>query len=155
MARILVAEHNKMVSDYIYAALKKDGHGIETVYTSLDAWRACGKASYDVMIVDIVMPGLDSFVLAQRALQENPLIQIVFVTGFALVAMDTYATPAYAPAPLTMRPLHLKDVGSCVRGLLGHGFFSAQGTDALNGNQVIYADFANKTFEREDVRTHI
>jgi len=115
MARILVAEHNRTTSAYLHAALKKAGNTVDVVDNCLDAWRVSSDDRYDILLVDVVMPGIDGFILAQKALQENPELQIIFVTGFAGVAMDTYATPAYAPAPITTRPFHLKDIVSRVR----------------------------------------
>src|SRR5437762_8259287 len=106
MARILIAEHNKTTASYLMAALKKAGNSVEMVDNCLDAWRASSKESFDILMVDVVMPGIDGFVLAQKALQDNPTLQVIFITGFAGVVMDTQATPPYAPAPITMRPFH-------------------------------------------------
>lgn len=107
MAKILIAEHNTTTANYLTRTLKKAGHTLQIADNSLDAWRASNREAFDVLMIDIVMPGIDSFVLAQKALQENPDLQIIFVTGFAAVAMDTYSTPAYAPAPITTSAFHL------------------------------------------------
>jgi len=138
MARILVAEHNKSTAEYLYASLKKAGNSVEIVDNCLDAWRMSSEDCYDVLLVDVVMPGVDGFILAQKALQENPELQIIFITGFAGVAMDTFSTPAYAPAPVTTRPFHLKDIV----GQGGLPMHTQKGSDAER--KVIYADFAHK-----------
>ncbi len=148
MAHILLAAHTETAAAYIQAALKKAGHRIDTVTCSLEAWRAA-KTAYDVVIIDVLMPGIDSFVLAQKALQGNPAVQVVFVTGFAAVAMDMQATPSYAPAPFTSRSFHLKDINACVQRLMGlggfgGGFFQDQAGAAKVAGQVIYTDFASK-----------
>ncbi len=144
MARILVAEHNRTTSAYLHAALKKAGNTVDVVDNCLDAWRVSSDDCYDILLVDVVMPGIDGFILAQKALQENPELQIIFVTGFAGVAMDTYATPAYAPAPITTRPFHLKDIVSRVRYLMGQGGLpSYQPQQSGSPDNVVYADFAH------------
>ena len=146
MTRILVAEHNKTTSAYLYNALKKAGNSVDVVDNCLDAWRVSSNDCYDILVVDVVMPGIDGFILAQKALQENPELQIIFVTGFAGVAMDTYATPAYAPAPITTRPFHLKDIVSRVRYLMGQGGLpSYQPQPAGNPDNVVYANFAHQS----------
>jgi two-component system cell cycle response regulator CpdR len=145
MARILIAEHNETTAAYIAAALKKKGHAVSCVDNSLDAWRAFSQVAYDVMIVDVIMPGIDGFVLAQKALQMNPLMQVVFVTGFAAVAMDTGATPSYAPAPFTSRPFHLKNIVQRVRALMGQGLHQDDAPQTQAPGMVVYADFANRT----------
>jgi two-component system, cell cycle response regulator CpdR len=145
MARILIAEHNEATAAYLYSNLRKAGNSVETVDNCLDAWRVSSRDAFDVLLVNVVMPGIDGFVLAQKALQDNPGLQVIFITGFAGVAMDTHATPAYAPAPVTTRPFHLKEIVSRVRYLMGQGSLPFKANSAGNeeGN-IIYADFAQK-----------
>ena len=146
MAKILIAENSQTTQDFIKNALKRYGHKIDTVANSLDAWRATGREYYDIMIVNVMMPGIDGFVLAQKALQENPDIQIIFVTGFAAVAMDTYATPAYAPVPMTSRPFHIREIAQRVRYLMGEAdmpsttIFTAKETP----DNVVYGRFGSQ-----------
>ena len=141
MARILIAEHNQATSNYLSAALRKAGNSVAFVDNCLDAWRASSKEDFDILLVDVVMPGIDGFVLAQKALQENPSLQVIFITGFAGVAMDMQATPAYAPAPVTTRPFHLKEIASRVRYLMGQGSLPLTAAQPSEGN-VVYADFS-------------
>lgn len=143
MARILIAEHNQTLSSYLVTLLKKSGNTVDVVDNYLDAWRMASKELYDVLMVDVVMPGIDGFVLAQKILQDNPGLQVIFITGFAGVAMDTMATPTYAPAPITMRPFHLKETASRVRYLMGLGGLPAD--MAHTDGHVVYADFRAKT----------
>ena len=143
MARVLIAEHNQTVASYLAASLKKAGNTIEVVDNYLDAWRLSSRDSFDILMVDVVMPGIDGFVLAQKILQDNPDLQVIFITGFAGVAMDTQATPAYAPAPITMRPFHLREAASRIRYLMGLGGLPS--ADLNNGDgRVVYADFTAK-----------
>jgi two-component system, cell cycle response regulator CpdR len=144
MGHILLAAHNKSVATVLYATLKKAGHTIEKVGCSLDAWRNAQKGTFDIVMIDVMMPGIDGFVLAQRALQENPFAQIVFITGFAAVAMDTFATPVYAPAPMTSRPFHIRDMPARLAALAGNGFAAehAENMDKTAENNVIYANFS-------------
>lgn len=152
MARILIAEHNHTTRAYLQSALKKAGHQVETVDNCLDAWRVSSAADHDVLLLDVVMPGIDSFVLAQRALQENPHLQIIFITGFAGVAMDSFTEVSYLPAPVTTRPFHLKDIAARVRYLLGMGGLpAASHTPEPRGN-VIYADFAQKSYAHQQMQ---
>lgn len=143
MARILIAEHNQTTAEFLGKQLKAQGHQVEHVDNCLDTWRLSAREIYDVLLIDVVMPGIDGFVLAQKALQENPMLQVIFITGFAAVAMDTVGTPHYAPAPLTTRPFHLKEVGARIRCMMGQGFMPLRQTAAAanSENTVIYAKF--------------
>lgn len=145
MARILIAEHNQTTMHYLQTTLKKAGHAVDAVDNCLDAWRAAAVTEYDVMMIDVVMPGIDTFALAQRALHENPSLQIIFITGFAGVAMDSFSEISYLPAPVTTRPFHLKDIVGRIRFLMGQGGLpqNAQTQQRMSTeSRVIYADFA-------------
>lgn len=144
MARILIAEHNSTTAAYLHNTLKKAGNSVETVDNCLDAWRVSSRDSYDVLLVNVVMPGIDGFVLAQKALQDNPGLQVIFITGFAGVAMDTHATPAYAPAPVTTRPFHLKEIASRVRYLMGQGSLPLKAPQQAGADNIISVNFAHK-----------
>jgi DNA-binding response OmpR family regulator len=144
MAGILVAEHNKTIAEYIRAALKKSGHAVTLVDNSLDAWRASARGGYDALLIDAIMPGVDGFVLAQRALQENPMLHVVFLTGIAAVAMDTISTPSYAPAPMTTKPFHIREIGMRLRALMSNGAWYYDSPAQKSAGTVIYADFAKK-----------
>ncbi len=145
MTKVLIAEHNATVSNYLAASLRKGGSSVTQVDNCLEAWRTAAREEYDVLMVDVVMPGVDGFVLAQKILQDNPDLQVIFITGFAGVAMDTQATPAYAPAPITMRPFHLREAASRIRYLMGQGYLPQEDrSNAAEGN-VVYADFKRKT----------
>lgn len=151
MARILIAEHNQTTAAFLYHQLKKAGNQVEIVDNCLDAWRATARDDFDVVMIDIVMPGIDGFVLAQKALQENPEIQIIFLTGFAGVALDNYGAPKESPIPLTSRPFHLKDIASRVRYMLGQGGLPARAMANADSSRVIYADFSRKNAEAQSV----
>ena len=148
MARILVAEHNEEIASYLMTSLKENGHNVMMTDNSLDAWRMSGQFEFDVLIVDIVMPGMDGFVLAQKALQANPYLHVIFVTGFAAVAMDTYNSPEYAPQPVTTAPFHLKDMSSRVRYLMGDltalPKASAETSYNTADENIVYADFGKR-----------
>ena len=149
MARILIAEHNTTTSAYLHTSLKKAGNSVESVDNCLDAWRVSSRDTFDVLLVNVVMPGIDGFVLAQKALQDNPSLQVIFITGFAGVAMDTHATPAYAPAPVTTRPFHLKEIVSRVRYLMGQGGLPLKAPHQTTDANIIYADFAHKAARQQ------
>lgn len=147
MSRILIAEHNEEVSKFLKKQMRGSHYAIDLKTQSIDAWRAIGNEDYDVLMIDIMMPGIDGFVLAQKALKINPGMQIIFITGFAAVAMDTYNTPTYAPRPMTSKPFHLRDILTRIRFYLGEAdlpfdsIYAQQHRDAVAQDNVIYARF--------------
>tara|TARA_B100000686_G_scaffold329681_1_gene391112 strand:+ start:2057 stop:2503 length:447 start_codon:yes stop_codon:yes gene_type:complete len=145
MSRILIAAQNESVSKFIKKQMKPGQYHIDTKTNSTDAWKSMNATEYDVMMIDIVMPGIDGFTMAQKALKANPGMQVIFITGFAAVAMDTYNTPTYAPRPMTSKPFHLKEITKRVGFYLGENDMPFENIyakqDAVAQDNVIYARF--------------
>ena len=147
MGRILIVEKNETISSYLTSVLKRAGHSIVTVDNALAAWKEVWQGAFDALFISISLPEIDGFSLAQKALLETPDAQVVFLTGFTGVAMDTHGTPPYAPAPLTLDSFHLRDAADYVRYLLGYGHAPVTAVPAATArttSNVIYADFAQK-----------
>ncbi len=66
MARILIAEDDQAVQSFVCRALAHEGHGVTAVDDGLQALEALAKAEFDLLITDIVMPGLDGIALALK-----------------------------------------------------------------------------------------
>src|SRR3546814_14826972 len=68
---------------------------------SLDGFRA------DLLLADVVMPGLDCIELARRAAKLQPGLKVMFITGFAAVALKNRdQTPQ--GARILSKPFHLR-----------------------------------------------
>jgi two-component system cell cycle response regulator CpdR len=83
VARILVAEDSLPVAEFVARALRHDGHEVVSVEDGLAALAALDCAQFDLLLTDIVMPGLDGIALALRVTRDNPKLRIVLMTGFA------------------------------------------------------------------------
>ena len=83
MARILIAEDDPAVRQFVARALIHDGHEVHTAGDGLQAIEDLGENTYDLLITDIVMPGLDGIALALKAAKEYPDMAILMMTGFA------------------------------------------------------------------------
>jgi CheY-like chemotaxis protein len=82
MARILIAEDDAAAQSFVARALTQDGHVVTSVGDGLQALEALGAAGYDLLITDIVMPGLDGIGLALRAARDWPELPILLMTGY-------------------------------------------------------------------------
>lgn len=83
MARILVAEDDAAVREFVSRALSHDGHEVSVVNDGLEALEKIDQDEYDLLITDIVMPGLDGIGLALKVAKDYPDISILMMTGFA------------------------------------------------------------------------
>ena len=67
------------------------------------------QATFDLLLTDIVMPEMDGIELARRAAELDPALKIMFITGFAAVALNPDSR-APKDAKVLSKPFHLKDL---------------------------------------------
>ncbi|MEQ7873125.1 response regulator [Sphingomonas sp. ASV193] len=109
MIRILLAEDDTSMREYLQRALVRVGYDVDAVGCGTEAMPLLeGGGKYDLLLTDIVMPEMDGIELAQKASAIDPAIRVMFITGFAAVALQGGRT---APeAKLLSKPFHLKDL---------------------------------------------
>ena len=85
--RILLAEDNKPNQDLMRLLLSDLGHDVVAVENGFEAVAATLQDHFDLVVMDIMMPGLDGFGAAQQIRSaENPLHDIPIVACSAHVA---------------------------------------------------------------------
>src|SRR3546814_15561686 len=87
MARILIAEDDDSMRAFLARALRRAGHWVESAADGLDAIEVLTQQEFDLLLADVVMPGLDGVELARRATREPPRLKLMFITCFAGVAL--------------------------------------------------------------------
>ena len=69
----------------------------------LSAYQRLREEPFELLLTDIVMPEMDGIELARRAAELDPEIKIMFITGFAAVALNADSprpsTPRCSPSP--------------------------------------------------------
>ena len=108
MIRILLAEDDEAMRSYLKRSLEKAGYSVMAVGTGDDAMTMLRTEIYDLLLSDIVMPGMDGIELAQKCAELSPTTKVMFITGFAAVALR--ATREAPQAKMLSKPFHLKDV---------------------------------------------
>lgn len=109
MATILYAEDDDSMRKFFEKALEKAGHHVIACADGERALRALKFAdgAFDLLLTDIMMPGLDGVELAKQAEVLSPGIKIMFITGFSAVAKQDSSTTA---ATVLSKPVHLRQL---------------------------------------------
>ena len=83
MARILLAEDDAATRDLVQRALAGDGHQVTVTQDGAEALEKLQGMPVDLLITDVQMPGLDGVALVEKALDGNPKLRVVMMSGFA------------------------------------------------------------------------
>ena len=112
MASILLAEDDESLRQFLARALVRAGHFVVDCgdgNSALDAVQA-PDADFDLLLADIVMPGLDGIELARLAADHIPGLKVLFITGFAAVAMQARRSGPMRDTKILSKPFHLRDL---------------------------------------------
>lgn len=111
MARILIVDDEEKMRGLIRDFLEVEGYEINEAKDGKEALSVFEAGRYDLLILDVMMPGLDGWTLARR-IRKTSQVPIMMVTakdedsdqvlGFEL-GVDEYVTKPFNPSILTAR----------------------------------------------------
>ena len=108
MPRILLAEDDDSLRGFLSRALERAGFDVTACADGEEA-AAVLDQSWDLLLTDIVMPGMDGIEVVRLAAARHPGLRIMFITGFAAVALAA-GDSAPAGAKVLSKPIHLREI---------------------------------------------
>jgi two-component system, cell cycle response regulator CpdR len=115
--KILLAEDDTDMRRFLVKALQTAGYNVISFDNGLSAYQRLREEPFELLLTDIVMPEMDGIELARRAAELDPDIKIMFITGFAAVALNPDSS-APRQAKVLSKPFHLRDLVSEVGKML-------------------------------------
>jgi two-component system cell cycle response regulator CpdR len=117
MMRILLAEDDNDMRRFLSKALQKAGYDVVSFDNGLSAYERFREEPFAMLLTDIVMPEMDGIELARRATQLDPDLKVMFITGFAAVALNPNSK-APKNAKVLSKPFHLRELVSEVEKMI-------------------------------------
>ena len=117
MPKILLAEDDTDMRRFLVKALQNAGYDVISYDNGLSAYQRLREEPFELLLTDIVMPEMDGIELARRASELDPDIKIMFITGFAAVALNSDSA-APKNAKVLSKPVHLRDLVNEVQKML-------------------------------------
>jgi len=117
MAKILLAEDDNDMRRFLVKALEKARHDVTSFGEGLSAYEQLKQEAFDLLLTDIVMPEMDGIELARKASELDPALKIMFITGFAAVALNP-DNNAPKDAKVLSKPFHLRELVSEVERMI-------------------------------------
>jgi DNA-binding NtrC family response regulator len=104
-AKVLVIDDEEAMRDSCRQTLSRDGNKVETAEDGLKGLDLLKKESFDVIIVDLKMPGLSGMEVLKKIKEDDPDAMVIVITGYATVesAVEAMKKGAYdfIPKPFT------------------------------------------------------
>jgi DNA-binding response OmpR family regulator len=87
MIRILIAEDDDSLREILQEFLGASQRTIQTYRNGEEALPALGKSMFDIVITDLMMPGVDGLQVLREAKDHHPDCVVIIITGYA--SLDT------------------------------------------------------------------
>lgn len=89
--QILIVEDDEAMREFLCQAISRSGYYVEAVQDGTEALRRIEESSFDLLLTDIRMPGLDGLELVRLVRRRYPALGVLLVTAYmqdALGATD-------------------------------------------------------------------
>ena len=134
MSSILIAEDEARISGFVSKGLRASGYSTTVVATGTDALEHARTGAYDLILLDVGLPGLDGFSVLRRLRERDevtPVIMLTARTGLADTvagldggANDYLGKPFRFDELLARVRVRLREGGASVSTTLRHGDLS-------------------------------
>ena len=96
-ANILVIDDERGIREGCKRALTPEGFNVEVAETAASGLRQLGEGSFDLVLLDLMMPGMSGMEALDRIHEIDPDLVVIIITGYATVeaAVKTIKKGAY------------------------------------------------------------
>lgn len=119
--RILIAEDEKKLCLSIAEGLKLDGYAVDVCFNGLDALEQVQVEPYDLVILDLNLPGLDGLEVLKALRQSHPDLKVLILSARAEIDDKVKGLDMGANDYLT-KPFHFQELEARIRVLLRRKF---------------------------------
>jgi DNA-binding NtrC family response regulator len=84
---ILIVDDNKDFADVFCDILKANKYKAESCYAGEQALKKVGEDSFDIMFVDIRMPGMNGIETLKQVKKISPKTRVIMMTGYSVDEM--------------------------------------------------------------------
>ena len=160
MPRVLVVDDDLTVAEVVLGYLRRDGFEAAHAADGFEALRIAAAAPPDLVVLDLMLPGIDGLEVCRRLRADRPDLPVVMLTALGEeedriagleVGADDYVVKPFSPRELVLRvesvlrrsrpaatvrsePAELRD-GDLVLDLAGHQASQAGAPLALTGRE--------------------
>jgi DNA-binding response OmpR family regulator len=125
LARLLVVEDDDQVGSGLVAGLSQEGFSVLRVPSGEEALAACSSGDYDLVLLDIGLPGIDGFDVLRRLRDARRAVPVLMLTARDAIGDRVYGLDLGADDYMT-KPFALPELAARVRALVRRGAMGAE-----------------------------
>ena len=116
MAKVLVVDDEKLIVKGIRFSLEQDGMEVDCAYDGIEAIEKAKATEYDVVLLDVMLPGHDGFEVCQaiREFSEMPIIMLTAKGG----DMDKILGLEYGADDYITKPFNILEVKARIKAII-------------------------------------
>src|SRR3974390_2519867 len=110
--RLLLVEDEKKVADFVARGLRAERYAVDTAYDGVTGWQMASTVDYDLIILDLMLPGMNGTELLRRLRRQGGKAAVLVLTARDATqdkvenfeaGADDYLTKPFAFAELLVR----------------------------------------------------
>lgn len=141
MSKILLLEDDANLNDTVTEFLEEEGYEVVSVYDGHEAQEKLYESKYDLLLLDINVPGIDGLKLLKESREEGIVAPAIFITSMDSVD-DLERGFKSGCDDYIRKPFVLKELKIRVETLLKRGFFH-EAKELIEINENIFYDSKN------------
>ncbi|HEU5023146.1 MAG TPA: response regulator transcription factor [Bryobacteraceae bacterium] len=79
--RVLVMEDERRMAALLKRGLTEEGHQVFVAYDGVEGFEMARSAEFDILVLDVMLPGVDGLTIARRLREENNQTPILMLTA--------------------------------------------------------------------------
>jgi len=115
--RLLIVEDEDTLCESLQRVFRREGYETDIADSAESAFALLEEKSYDLIITDIILPGISGIELLVKYRKKNPSQKVIVITAFASLASAVEAIKAGA-CDFIVKPLMHDEMKRAVRNAL-------------------------------------
>ena len=136
--KVLVVDDEKLIVKGIKYSLEQDGMEVSCAYDGLEALELIRTHSYDIVLLDVMLPGMDGYTVCQQV-REFSDVPIIMITAKS-EDMDKILGLDYGADDYVTKPFNILEIKARIKAIKRrnrHIVPSEPGTRIISGNMVM------------------
>ena len=128
--RLLIVEDEKRLADTLRQLLHRQGYTADVSYDGVSGLDNAMSGIYDLVILDVMLPGMNGFQVAQKLRQGGIVVPVLMLTAKSGLTDRIHGLDCGADYYLT-KPFESEELLACIRTLLRRAGGALQESDTL------------------------